>query len=108
MEIKRGAVFWINLNPTKGSEIRKKRPCVVVGVDPINNIRRTIVVIPLSSAGKEHLPLAVGVRCLGKNVIAVIDQIRAIDKSRIQEQCDELTYEDMSKLDEGMKVILGL
>ena len=78
MEITRGTVYWADLNPTKGAEIRKKRPCVVIGVDPINQARRTVVVIPLCSSGNEHPPLAIAVQCMDKKAIAVIDQIGCI------------------------------
>ncbi len=108
MEIMRGAVYWTDLNPTRGAEIRKKRPCVVIGVNPVNRVRRTIVVIPLSSSGKEHPPLAIGVKCMGKNAIAVVDQIRAVDKSRLIEKCDELDAEDLLRLEKGLKLIVGL
>jgi mRNA interferase MazF len=108
MEINRGAVYWIDLNPTKGSEIKKRRTCVVMGVDPINSARRTVVVIPLSSAGKEHPPLAIGLECMGKRVIAVVDQIRACDKSRFIEKCDELTEEEMVELEKGIRLVLGI
>lgn len=108
MEIKRGSVYWVDLNPARGSEIRKKRPCVVMGVDPINAARRTVVVIPLSSSGRERPPLAVGVTCMQRKVIAVIDQIRAVDKSRLFEKCDSLEQDDMSSLETALKAVLGL
>ena len=108
MEIKRGFVYWTNLDPTRGAEVKKRRPCVVVGVDPINRVRRTVVVIPLSSAGKEHPPLAMGVQCMGKKAIAVVDQVRAVDKSRLMEKCDEISQADMVSLESAMKLVLGL
>jgi mRNA interferase MazF len=108
MEIKRGAVYWTELDPTRGSEIRKRRPCVVMGVDPINKVRRTVVVIPLSSAGKEHPPLAVGIKCMGKQAIAVVDQIRAVDKLRLVKKGDELSQEDMAVIESGLKLVVGL
>src|SRR3989338_4388734 len=102
MEVTRGSVYWVDLDPTRGSEIKKKRPCVVVGVDPVSRARRTVVVIPLSSSGKEHPPVAVGVQCMGKQAIAVIDQIRAVDKSRFIEECDRLTQDQMRNLERGI------
>lgn len=108
MEVKRGFVFWTNLDPTRGAEIKKRRPCVVVGVNPINKVRRTVVVIPLSSAGRKHPPLAVGVKCMGITAIAVADQIRAVDKSRLVEKCDELSHEDMAAVERGLRLVMGL
>ncbi len=108
MDLKRGFVYWVDLDPTRGSEIRKKRPCVVIGVDAINQARRTVVVIPLSSSGKEHPPLAVAVQCMGKKGIAVMDQIRAVDKSRFLQQCGQVTQEEMTELEKGIKIVLGM
>jgi mRNA interferase MazF len=108
MEITRGSLYWVDLDPTRGSEIKKRRPCVVIGVDPVNNARRTVVVIPLSSAGKEHPPLAVGVACLNKQAIAVVDHIRAVDKSRLIQKCGVLTPDAMSSVEKGLQVVLGL
>jgi len=45
----RGDIYWVNLEPTQGAEIRKKRPCVIVGATPINRARHTVVVVPLST-----------------------------------------------------------
>ena len=98
----------VDLNPTKGSEITKTRPCVIIGIDPINKARRTVVIIPLSSQGKERPPLAISVKCMKKKVIAVCDQIRAIDKSRVHEFADELSDEDMEKISLGLGKVIGL
>lgn len=108
MNLKRGNVFWVNLDPTVGSEIRKKRPCVIIGATPINEARRTVVVIPLSSSGKPKPPVAIEVQCLGRKAIAVIDQIRAIDKTRLIEQAGNISKDDLKKIDEALKVIIGL
>ena len=73
MEITRGSIYWVNLNPTQGSEIRKKRPCVVITADPLNRVRRTVVVIPLSTANKAYPPIAIQVTCVQRKVIAILD-----------------------------------
>jgi mRNA interferase MazF len=108
LNLSRGNVFWVNLDPTQGSEISKLRPCVLVGATPINRARRTIVVVPLSTGGKPRPPLAIPVRCLDKNVIAVCDQIRAIDKSRLVKGAGLLSAEDLEAVDEGLRQILAL
>jgi len=106
--MKRGEVYWVNLDPTVGSEIRKKRPCVLVGANPINKARRTVVIVPLSSSGNPNPPLAVEVSCIGKRVIAVSDQIRAVDKTRLIERCDKLSKEEMDRIDEALRQVLVL
>lgn len=106
--MKRGDVFWVNLDPTRGSEIRKKRPCILVGATPINKARRTVIVVPLSTSAKAHPPITIAVHCMGKSVVAVSDQIRAIDKSRLLKKADTLSSSDMEKLEEGLRQVLML
>ena len=106
--LKRGDIYWVDLNPTVGSEIKKKRPCVLVGATPINKARRTVVVIPLSSAGKPRPPITVGVECLGKKAVAVCDQIRAVDKTRLLKRIGELKNEELLELEGGLRRVLNL
>ncbi|MGZ6208487.1 MAG: type II toxin-antitoxin system PemK/MazF family toxin [Syntrophales bacterium] len=104
----RGDIYWVNLDPTVGSEIRKKRPCVLIGATPINEARRTVVIVPLSSAGKPRPPITVSIDCLGRQVVAVCDQIRAIDKSRLLEKAGSVTKDDMFELEKGLRQTLAL
>jgi mRNA interferase MazF len=106
--MRRGDIYWVNLDPTVGSEIRKKRPCILVGATPINEARRTVVVVPLSSVGISRPPLTIPVTCLGKQAVAVCDQIRAVDKSRLIERAGNLTKEDLSELENGLRQVLAL
>ena len=108
MSLKRGDVYWVNLDPTVGSEIRKKRPCVLIGATPINEARRTVLVLPLSSTGSPHPPLAIKVECLGRKAVAVCDQLRAVDKSRLQEKAGTLRTGDLKKIEDGLRQVLSL
>ncbi len=104
----RGDIYWVDLNPTKGSEINKSRPCVLVGATPINQARRTIVVVPLSTSAKARPPVTISVSCLGKKVTAVCDQIRTVDKSRLKNQVGSLSVKDLNELDDGLRQVLSL
>jgi mRNA interferase MazF len=106
--MKRGDVYWINLDPTMGSEIKKKRLCVIIGATPINKARRTVVVVPLSSSPNAHPPLTIAVRCMKKKVVAVCDQIRSVDKSRFAEKIESMAEHDLKNLDDGLKQVLCL
>ena len=59
--IKRGDVWWVSLDPTQGSEIKKTRPCIVLSHDTVNALRKTVVVVSFSSAAKPHPPITVAV-----------------------------------------------
>ena len=104
----RGDVYWVDLNPTKGSEINKQRPCVIVSATPINRARNTVIVVPLSTAARPRPPIIISVECLGKEVAAVCDQIRTVDKSRLQKIAGSLSEEDVTVLEDGLRQILCL
>lgn len=72
----------VNLDPTKGSEIQKTRPCVVLSPIEMNAHIHTIIVAPMTSAQKAY-PTRVAVQFQGKKGQIALDQIRTIDKSRI-------------------------
>jgi mRNA interferase MazF len=107
-KMNRGEVYWVNFNPSQGSEIHKRRPCVLVGATPINQARRTVIVVPLSTSAKPRPPLTIPVQCLGRSVVAVCDQIRAVDKSRLLEAADSLSKEDMEAIENGLRQVLLL
>lgn len=103
---KRGEIYWVQLDPTAGSEIRKTRPCVVLSVNPINAGRRSVVVVPFTSKGPERLPLVIELE--SANSFAVCDQIRAVSKQRLGRQHGTLSNEDLTKLETNLKIVLGL
>ncbi len=104
----RGDIYWVDLNPTKGSKINKARPCVLVGATPINKARRTVVVVPLSTSAKARPPITISVSCMSKEVTAVCDQIRTVDKSRLKNQAGYLSAKDLNALDDGLRQVLSL
>ena len=106
--MKRGNIYWIRLDNNLGSEIKKQRPCVLVGATPINQARRTLVVVPLSTAAPVCPPLTIAVSCLRKKVVAVCDQIRAVDKKRIIEPAGARSPEDLRRLDKALTQVLSL
>ena len=108
MMMNRGDVYWVDLNPTKGSEMNKLRPCVLVSATPINQVRRTVVVVPLSTSVKAIPPITISVFCLNKQVTAVCDQIRTIDKSRLIKPAGKLSVKDLEALDDGLRQVLVL
>lgn len=89
MGVSRFEVFLVNLDPTVGSEIRKSRPCVVVSPDEMNRYVRTVVVAPLTSAGRPY-PSRVPVRFAGRDGQVVVDQLRTVDKVRLAQRLGAL------------------
>ncbi len=75
-------VYLINLDPTVGSEIRKTRPCLIVSPDEMNRHIRTVIIAPMTTAGRDY-PTRVNCKFKGKKGQIVLDQIRTTDKSRL-------------------------
>jgi len=108
VEPQRGEVWWVRLEPTLGSEIAKTRPCVILSGNVYNRLRRTVVVIPLSRSPQASVPLLVPVRCDGRDIVAVTDQIRAVAKQRLDRRMGELSIEDLKAVEQGIQEVLEL
>lgn len=80
--VKRGDVYWVNLDPTVGSEIKKTRPCLIVSPDDLNAILPRVIIAPLTSKG-QALGCRPEVSFNGKNTRILLDQLRTIDKQRL-------------------------
>lgn len=75
-------VFLISLDPTRGSEIRKTRPCLIISPDEMNDHIRTVIVAPMTTKGRPY-PSRVPCTFQGKRGQVVLDQIRTVDKARL-------------------------
>lgn len=104
----RGDIWWVALDPGQGSEIQKTRPCVVLTNDILNRLRKTVVVVPLSTAAKPHPPITIPVNCQGRPAVAVIDQIRAVAKHRLQSKIESLDSKDLSAITRALSTILEI
>ena len=80
--VNRFDVYLINLDPTVGSEIKKARPCLIISPEEMNRHIRTVIVAPMTTAGKEY-PTRISCTFKKKKGQVVTDQIRTIDKSRL-------------------------
>lgn len=106
VEPRRGEIWWVRLDPALGSEIAKTRPCIILSGNVFNRLRRTVVVIPLSTLPQSNAPLLVPVRCGGRDVVAVTDQIRAVAKQRLDQRLGELSCEDLEAVERGVREVL--
>jgi len=110
----KGSLVWVSLDPARGAEVPKTRPCVIVSRTEANDISSTVTLVPLSSVARRaadrlvqpllsskdtHLP---------KDSRALCDQIRTIDKRRIRETIGVLSGELLGKIDRGLILHLQL
>ncbi len=82
MVVRRFEVYLVNLDPTVGSEIKKTRPCLVISPDEMNRHIATVIVAPMTTAGRPY-PTRVACRFGGKSGQIVLDQVRTVDKARL-------------------------
>lgn len=88
--VARGDVFLVNLSPTRGGEIRKTRPCVVVSPDELNTHLRTFIVAPLTTGGYSY-PFRVACTFQGKSGQVVLDQMRTVGQERLVKRLGSLS-----------------
>jgi len=91
LNIKRYEIYFADLNPTIGSEIKKVRPVVIISQDEMNQYLETIVVCPLTSKLHPQWRTRLQIKCVKKNAEVAVDQIRTISKKRLKKKLDKLS-----------------
>jgi mRNA interferase MazF len=86
----RGEIVLVELDPTRGSEIRKTRPCLVVSPDELNHHLRTVIVAPMTTGGHAY-PFRPTCRFGGKEGRIALDQLRTVDRERLRKRLGTLT-----------------
>jgi mRNA interferase MazF len=92
MVVERFHIFLIRLDPTTGAETAKTRPCVVVSPDELNRAVATVIIAPMTTVCR-HWPTRVEIKFQGKVGEIALDQIRAVDKSRLVKRLGKLDAE---------------
>ena len=105
---KRGEIHWVNLDPTIGSETKKNRPGLILSNDIGNEISRIIMIAPITSKTKIIYPFEVKIILLGKPAKIMLNQCRAVDKSRLGNKIDSLAPDLMRAVEEALKIVFGL
>jgi mRNA interferase MazF len=104
----RGDVWWVELDPTRGSENRKTRPVVIVSADGLNRARRTVVIVPLSTGPEPCPPLVVSTPSFDRESVAICDQVRSINTTRLTHLAGTLSTADLRAIESGLRAILRL
>jgi mRNA interferase MazF len=105
---KRGEVYWVDLDPTIGSEIQKRRPGVIISNDIGNEVTPRVIVAPMTSSASRIFPFQVAVEVNGKTGRVLLDQIRTVDKRRLGALIGRIDRATMKLVDQAIKVSLSL
>lgn len=96
--VKRFEIYLVNLDPTVGVEIQKRRPCVVISPDEMNRNVKTVIIAPMTTKSR-NFPTRIACEFEGKGGFIVLDQIRTIDRVRLIKRLGEI------KNNMGIKVL---
>ena len=106
--MKRGEIWWVEFDPSVGSEIKKTRPAVIVSNDAANRNLARVVVVPVTSSTGRQYPGEALVTVADKQGKAMADQIMAADKARLKSQLGVLSKADMLAVEDAILVHLGM
>lgn len=95
---RRYEIYFADLDPTMGGEIKKVRPVVVVSQNEMNQFLDTVVVCPLTSTLHPQWRSRLQIQCAGKDAEIAVDQIRTISKQRLRNKIDQLPAEEATQL----------
>ena len=95
---KRYEIYYANLNPTVGGEIKKIRPVVIISQDAMNRNLDTVVVCPLTRKLHYQWRSRIQIQCSGQDAEIAVDQIRTISKNRLEQKVDKLSTEESLQL----------
>jgi mRNA interferase MazF len=98
-------VYLINLDPTIGHEIKKKRPCLVISPDEMNDNLQTVIAAPMTTKSHDY-PSRIKVDFQNKTGWIVLDQMRTIDKSRLTRKLGEVDKKTVQKVKAVIKEML--
>jgi Growth inhibitor len=90
---KRYEIYYADLNPAVGSEIKKIRPVVIISQDTMNRNLDTVVVCPLTKKLHYQWRSRIQIKCSGQSAEIAVDQIRTISKKRLKQKVDKLSSE---------------
>ena len=106
--MRRGEVWWVEFDPSIGSEIRKTRPAVIVSNDAANRHLARVVVVPVTSVTSRKYPGEAMITVGGRSGKAMADQIMTADKSRLKNKLDTLSNSDMQAVEDAIKIHLAM
>ena len=105
MEIIQYEIYWVNLDPTIGKEMKKTRPCLILSPDEMNTYLGTVIVAPLTTTIKNY-PSRIKFVLNSKQCTIALDQIKTIDKARLQNKIAQISASVIFRVKEVLEEML--
>ncbi|MBA2607230.1 MAG: type II toxin-antitoxin system PemK/MazF family toxin [Acidobacteriota bacterium] len=104
--VKRFEIYLVNLDPTIGVEIQKRRPCLIISPDEMNRNVKTAIIAPMTTKAR-GFPTRIACQFEGKNGFIVLDQIRTVDKVRLIKKLGEIDNETRLEVLEKLQEVFA-
>lgn len=105
---KRGSIYWVNLEPAVGAETKKIRPCLIISCNAGNKHSPLVMVAPITSKVLKVYPFEASLHIQGKPCKVMLNQARALDKSRLGKKMGEVHLEELQLVDKAITIVFGL
>ena len=105
-EVEQFDIYWANLDPTIGSEIKKTRPCIVVSPDIMSSLLNTVLVVPITST-IINWPFRMTITSTGKVSSAACDHLRSISVKRLNKKIGSLNKKESDQILELLRTIFN-
>ena len=105
---KRGDIYWVDLDPTVGVETKKTRPALVLSNDIANEVSHILMIGPITSKVHKVYPFEVLVEIEGKPGKVMLNQSRAVDKTRLRKKITSIDHKTMLQVEDALKIVFGL
>lgn len=104
----RGEIYWVEFDPSLGKETQKTRPGLIVSNDIGNEVSDIIMIAPITSKIDRLYPVEVKITVSGKEGKIMLNQCKAIDKSRLKSKMGSVDSEAMKSVEEAIKIVFAL
>ncbi len=104
----RGDIYWVRLDPTVGTEVKKTRPAVILSNDVQNRAGQRVLAVPITSAVSRIYPFEAPLAVAGKPGKAMLDQVRCLDASRLQDCIGRVTSDEMKAIEAALRLAFEL
>jgi mRNA interferase MazF len=105
---RRGDIFWVNLDPTVGTEVRKTRPAVILSNDAQNEAGQRVLAAPLTSNTSRVFSFEAPILVDGKPAKAMLDQVRCLDQSRLGRRMGSASKDEITAIERALKIAFDI
>src|ERR1700690_3116570 len=106
--LKRGEIYWVEFDPSVGKETQKTRPGLIVSNDIGNEVSDIVMIAPITSKTDKLYPVEVKITLDGKEGKIMLNQCKAIDKSRLKAKMGSVDSDTMRSVEEAIKIVFAL